>query len=114
MAAGTCPEPYQGIAERQSSFWQNEENMLDGNPMLILERGETVMLPPAFWIQSRPDFMHDYRDPNSPIDANEPERFAENYRKAGGNIAIHDIGADERDAESTHELVARFILDQTG
>ena len=114
MAAGTCPEQYQGIAERQTSFWQSDENMLDGNPMLILERGEQVELPPALWIQSRPDFMHDYRDPDSPIDANEPERFAHNYRAAGGSINISDISQDARDAESTHELVARFLLDQAG
>lgn len=113
MAAGTCPEQYQGIAERQSSFWQNDENMLDGNPMLILERGEKVELPPTVWIQSRPDFMHDYRDPASPIDANEPEHFAHNYRQAGGSLTITDIAQDERDAQSTHEMVARAILDQT-
>lgn len=113
MAAGTCPAPYQGIAERQTGFWQNDENMADGNPMLILERGEAVKLPPALWIQGRPDFMHDYRDPDSPVDANEPERFAGNYRKAGGSLTITDIAPDARDAESTHELVARFILDQT-
>jgi hypothetical protein len=79
--------------------------------MLILERGEQVELPPSLWIQSRPDFMHDYRDPASPIDANEPERFAYNYRRAGGEIKIKDITPEERDAASTHELVARFILD---
>ena len=79
-----------------------------------VERGEQVELPPALWIQSRPDFMHDYRDPDSPIDANEPERFAHNYRAAGGSINISDISQDARDAESTHELVARFLLDQAG
>lgn len=112
-AAGTIPAPYSSIAERQTSFWQNDENMLDGNPMLILERGETVTLPPALWIQGRPDFMHDYRDPDSPVDANEPERFAISYRKAGGSLTIADIAPDARDAPSTHELVARYILDQT-
>lgn len=111
MAAGTCPEQYSGIAERQTSFWQNDANMMDGNPMLILERGERVELPPALWIQSRPDFMHDYRDPASPIDANEPERFAFNYRRGGGQLAIADIAPEEHDATSTYELVARFILD---
>jgi acetyl esterase len=113
MAAGTIPEQYAGIAERQSSFWQNDANMIDGNPMLILERGETTApLPPTLWIQSRPDFMHDYRDPDSPIDANEPERFAATYREAGGRISITDIPQDARNAESTHELVAHFLLEQ--
>ena len=84
--------------------------MIDGNPMLMLEKGEKVKLPPTLWIQGRPDFMHDYRDPDSPIDANEPERFAANYRKAGGQITITDIAPDARDAQSTHETVARFFL----
>jgi acetyl esterase/lipase len=109
--AGTIPSQYTEIAVRQSSFWQNDTNMTDGNPMLILERGETTApLPPTLWIQSRPDFMHDYRDPDSPIDANEPERFAANYRRAGGQLTITDIGQNERDAESTHQLVADFLL----
>ncbi len=112
-AAGTIPPQYAEIAARQSSFWQNDANMIDGNPMLILERGETTApLPPTLWIQSRPDFMHDYRDPDSPIDANEPERFAANYRKAGGEITITDIGQNERDAQSTHELVAAYFAKQ--
>ena len=112
-AAGTIPPQYEAIAERQTSFWQNEANMIDGNPMLMLEKGEKVELPPTLWIQGRPDFMHDYRDPDSPVDANEPERFAANYRKAGSQIKIADIGLDDRDALSTHEAVAQFFLAQT-
>ncbi len=57
--------------------------------------------------------MHDYHDPDSPIDANEPERFVVNYRKAGGQIEIKDIGPDERDALRTHEAVAQFFVAQT-
>ena len=110
-AAGTIPPQYAEIAARQSSFWQNDANMIDGNPMLILERGETTApLPPTLWVQSRPDFMHDYRDPDSPIDANEPERFVADYRKAGGQITITDIAQDARAAAGTHELVAEFFL----
>ncbi len=33
------------IPERQGSFWKNDENMTDGNPTLMLERGEKVPLP---------------------------------------------------------------------
>jgi acetyl esterase/lipase len=109
-AAGTIPDQYKDIAERQTTFWKNDANMIDGNPMLILERGEKAVLPPTLWVQSRPDFMHDYRDDESPVDANEPERFVANYRKAGGRIELRDIGANEREALSTHELVADFIL----
>lgn len=110
---GTIPPQYVDIAERQTTFWQNDANMIDGNPMLILEQGEKVLTPPTLWIQSRPDFMHDYRDPESPIPGNEPERFIANYRKAGGHIDIRDIAANERDAMSTHEMVADFFVSQT-
>ena len=112
-AAGTIPPQYTDIAERQTTFWKNDENMIDGNPMLMLEKGEKVLLPPTLWIQSRPDFMHDYRDDQSPVDANEPERFIANYRKAGGRIDIRDIGANDRDALSTHEMVADYFVQQT-
>ena len=76
------------IPERQGSFWKNDENMTDGNPMLMLERGEKVPMPPALWVQGRPDPVHDYRDPESPVALNEPERFAASYRKAGGTIEL--------------------------
>ena len=111
--AGTIPDQYKDIAERQTTFWKNDENMIDGNPMLMLEKGEKVLMPPTLWVQSRPDFMHDYRDNESPVEMNEPERFVVNYRKAGGRIEIRDIGANDREALSTHEMVARYLLDQT-
>ena len=112
-AAGTIPEQYKDIAERQTTFWQNDENMIDGNPMLMLEKGEKVLTPHTLWVQSRPDFMHDYRDNEAPVELNEPERFIANYRKAGGHIDIRDIAANERDAMTTHEMVADFFVTQT-
>lgn len=111
--AGTIPPQYETIAERQTTFWHNDANMIDGNPMLMLEKGEKVLTPPTLWVQSRPDFMHDYRDADSPVELNEPERFVANYRKAGGHIDIRDIGATERDAPSTHALVADYFVTQT-
>jgi len=111
--AGTIPAQYENIAERQTTFWKDDANMIDGNPMLLLEKGEKVLTPPTLWVQSRPDFMHDYRDADSPVALNEPERFVGNYRKAGGHIDIVDIGANDRDVMSTHELVANYFVTQT-
>ena len=34
-------------------FWVNEENMLDGSPVLAVQRGEKVVMPPALWMQGR-------------------------------------------------------------
>ena len=98
------------IPERQGSFWKNEENMAEGNPMLMLERGEKVVMPPALWVQGRPDQVHDYRDPESPVALNEPERFAANYRKAGGKIEMLYIDQTARTTAAARDPVAAFFL----
>ncbi len=98
------------IPERQGSFWKNDENMTDGNPVLMLERGEKVPLPPALWVQGRPDPVHDYRDPESPVAANEPERFTASYRKAGGAIELQYIDQAVRATAASHDPIAAFFL----
>ncbi len=101
------------IPERQMSFWKNDENMSDGNPMLMLERGEKVSMPTALWVQGRPDPVHDYRDPDAPIAPvalNEPERFAANYRKAGGTIEMQYIDQAARTTAAAHDPIAAFFL----
>ena len=97
------------IPERQGSFWKNDENMIDGNPMLMLERGEKVPTVPALWVQGRPDPVHDYRDPEAPIPGNEPERFATNYRKAGGKIEVLYIEHAARTSPASYDPVAAFF-----
>jgi acetyl esterase len=97
------------IPERQGSFWKNDENMSDGNPTLMLERGEKVVTPPALWVQGRPDPVHDYRDPESPVPLNEPERFAANYRKAGGSIELLYIEQAARQSAVSYDAVAAFF-----
>ncbi len=87
--AGANPPAWVGnIPDRHDLYWKTEANMTEGNPMLALERGEKVKTPPALWLQGRPDPVHDYRDPEAPIPGNEPERFAANYRRAGGEIEL--------------------------
>ena len=98
------------IPERQSSFWKNDENMTDGNPVLMLERGEKVPMPPALWVQGRPDPVHDYRDPESSVPLNEPERFAAGYRKAGGAIEMLYIDQAARTTSAAHDPIAAFFL----
>ena len=98
------------IPERQTSFWKNDENMIDGNPVLMLERGEKVLMPPALWVQGRPDPVHDYRDPDSSVALNEPERFAASYRKAGGAIDLQYIEQAARATAASHDLIAAFLL----
>jgi hypothetical protein len=70
------------------AYWVSEDAMSEGSPLLALERGEAVAKPPALWIQSRNDLIHDYRDPNSGFDGSEAQRFIDRYRRAGGEIAL--------------------------
>ena len=51
-----------GMKEKHDLYWKTEAAMAEGNPMLILERGENVSMPPALWVQGRPDIVHDYHD----------------------------------------------------
>jgi acetyl esterase/lipase len=67
-------------------YWGSEAAMAEGNPMLMLERGEAVELVPAMWVQSSQDQVHNYKDPNSDFPGSEAERFTELYRRAGGEI----------------------------
>ena len=83
--------------------------MAEGNPVLMLERGEKVLTPPAIWIQGRPDIVHDYRDPDSPIPANEPERFTANYRKAGGDIELLYIDNATKAGAPSYDPAAAFF-----
>ncbi len=96
------------IPERHDVYWKDEANMAEGNPMLALEAGEDVRTPPAIWIQGQPDQIHDYRDPESRLDLNEPERFAARYREAGGEIELVYVEQADRDQASYEPLVAFF------
>jgi acetyl esterase len=69
-------------------FWRTEAAMAEGSPVVILERREKVETPPALWIQAPNDGNHDYRDPEGRFDGNEPQRFVDRYRKAGGEIDL--------------------------
>jgi len=103
-----------GIIGRHDSYWRNEANMEEGNPMLALERGEKADLPPAVWYQGRGDIVHDYKDPESDFPGNEPQRFCANYKKAGGEIALEYIDMDRHtghspDLSKSGDMFARMV-----
>ncbi|HVZ08360.1 alpha/beta hydrolase [Rhodopila sp.] len=109
QASGSPPAWVGDIPDRHDLYWKTEAAMEEGNPMLILERGEKVALPPALWIQGRPvDGPHDYRDPVGNQDVNEPERFIRNYRKAGGTIEMAEVAQADRAAESIQPTLDFF------
>jgi acetyl esterase len=68
------------LVDAHHQFWPSEEAMAEGNPQLILERGEPVDKPPALIMQGTAD---DNLTPD--MAAN----FAASYRKAGGSISFH-------------------------
>jgi acetyl esterase/lipase len=88
------------IIPRHDKYWLTEANMSEGNPLLALEAGEKVKLPPAIWFQGRGDGVHDYKDPESNFPGNEPQRFVADYRKAGGDIELVYIDMDRHAGHS--------------
>jgi acetyl esterase len=107
--SGNPPAWVGDIPSRHDLYWKTEAAMEEGNPMLILERGEKTFLPPALWIQGQPDPVHDYRDPVGTFDGSEPERFAANYRKAGGALELLYIDNATRGTETSHDPTAAFF-----
>jgi acetyl esterase len=107
---GNPPAWVGDIPSRHDLYWKTTAAMEEGNPMLALERGEKVALPPALWIQGRPDPTHDYRDPEGTFEGNEPERFAHDYRQAGGKLELLYIDNATRGSPTTHDLAAAFFL----
>jgi acetyl esterase len=103
-----------GMKEKHDLYWKTEANMAEGNPMLILERGEKVPTPPALWVQGKPDIVHDYHDPDGGFPGNEPERFVSNYRKAGGEIALHYVDYEKRMTSASFDPIAAFVKKQLG
>src|SRR5262249_17377783 len=61
------------------AYWATEAAMAEGNPPLILERGEPVELPPTLVIQRKVDSAH-------PLEMQ--ERLVDWYRKRGGHIEM--------------------------
>src|SRR5262249_28056079 len=98
-----------GMKEKHDPYWKTEAAMAEGNPILMLERGEKVEMPPALWVQGRPDIVHDYHDDDSDFPGNEPERFVSNYRKAGGDIEIVYVPNDTRSTSVSFDPIAAFF-----
>jgi len=73
------PEFVDLVLPLHDKYWRSEDAMAEGNPVLALERGERVELPPVLYIQDSRDIVH----PRPQL-----ERFVELYRKAGGEVDL--------------------------
>lgn len=75
--------PYPDIADRvlpaHDQYWVTEAAMEEGNPVMALERGEKVEMPPVLYLQATEDVAH----PRPHLD-----RFVAAYSKAGGSIEL--------------------------
>jgi acetyl esterase/lipase len=76
-------QPYPDLVDQvlpsHDEYWGTEEAMAEGNPVLALERGERVEMPPALYLQGTRDLAH----PRPDLD-----RFVTQYRKAGGRVEL--------------------------
>jgi acetyl esterase len=81
LKAGGKPYPdlIDLVLPLHDKYWQTEAAMAEGNPVLALERGEQVELPPVLYVQGDKDVAH----PRVDLD-----RFVAQYRKAGGHVEL--------------------------
>jgi acetyl esterase len=102
------------LVEAHDAYWPSEAAMEEGNPQLILERGDAGALPPAIVVQGTGD------DNVTPDMA---DRFAAAYRARGGPLVLHKFDGQPhtfvmRDpasdaARRATELIRDFVLDHT-
>ena len=121
---GANPPPWPPRTMQLSmAYWRTRRTWREGSPLLALERGEKVAMPPALWIQGTDDLIHDYRDPELGL-RRHARRSASStcYRRAGGKIdarilrraaALHErpsrAGAVERALRLAVEFTRRHI-----
>jgi acetyl esterase/lipase len=76
-------QPYPDLVDQvlpsHDEYLRTEAAMAEGSPVLALERGERVELPPVLYLQGTQDLAH----PRPDLD-----RFVAHYRKAGGRVAL--------------------------
>jgi len=111
--------PYPDVVDRvlpaHDEYWRTEEAMAEGNPVLALERGEEVELPPALYLQGTRDVAH----PRPDLD-----RFVAQYRKAGGHVELELFDGEAEGfinknpqspvARRAIERIIEFVHRQTG
>ncbi len=76
---GTYPEQIDRVLPQHDLYWRTEAAMEEGTPAAILEKGETVAMPPVLYVQGAEDLVH----PRAQL-----ERFVDVYRRHGGNVDL--------------------------
>jgi acetyl esterase/lipase len=76
---GSYPPQIDRVLPSHDAYWGSESAMAEGNPVLALERGESVEMPPILCIQGDKDLMH----PRPQL-----EHFVSLYRQRGGEADV--------------------------
>lgn len=101
--------PYPDVIDRvlpcHDLYWPDEAAMAEGNPVLALERGEPVELPPVLYLQGTADVAH----PRADLD-----RFVAAYRRAGGQLELELYegeaeGFGRKDTPAAPRAIARIV-----
>lgn len=99
------------MVKKSKMYFDPWESIFEGNPALILQRGEKVTLPPLLIMQGE-------------LDSNVPwqiqEKFAQNYRAAGGECELEIFQGCEHmwisepgpQTDRAHEVLKAFIAKQ--
>jgi acetyl esterase/lipase len=99
------------MVKKSKMYFDPWESIFEGNPALILERGEKVTLPPLLIMQGE-------------LDSNVPwqiqEKFAQAYRAAGGECELEIFKGCEHmwiqdpgpQTDRAHEVLKAFIAKQ--
>lgn len=103
------------LIQWHDAYWGSEAAMAEGNPQLILERGEHQDLPPVLMLQGTAD---------ENVTTEMAERFVNAYRAAGGQIDLvlypgipHSYLPNQPDAPETRdslERIRRFLSEHLG
>jgi len=103
----------QRLVDAHNAYWPSEADMADGNPQMILDRGESADLPPALYIQG---------DKDDNVTPDMASRFEAAYRAAGGAITLEMfpgaphafVARDPESADSRRalDLICAFTLAQ--
>ncbi len=105
----------QRLIDAHHAYWPDEAAMAEGNPQLLLERGDAVQLPPALLLQGT-------NDDNLPADS--ADRFAAAYARRGGEIRVekfpgqpHTFVSRDPNSDASRKalaLIVEFVKRRTG
>lgn len=97
------------------AYWPDEAAMAEGNPRLILDRGDAARLPPLQILQGTDDVV---------LTPDMNDRFAAAYRAAGGHVELETFAGQPHTfitknagtpaSDAAIERMKKFILGQTG